>query len=54
MLFGRPPRLREPRKTRAYIGDESANNASTELRLYTDCYIRFRFPEAPEALYKEC
>jgi hypothetical protein len=33
-----------------YTADEEANNAITELRLYTECYIRFRFPQAPEAL----
>ncbi|MCJ1268484.1 hypothetical protein MMC22_008372 [Lobaria immixta] len=33
-----------------YKDDEEANNAITELRLYTECYIRFRFPRAPEAL----
>jgi hypothetical protein len=33
-----------------YKDDEVANNAITELRLYTECYIRFRFPQAPEAL----
>ena len=33
-----------------YRDDERANNAITELRLYTDCYIRFRFPQAPESL----
>jgi hypothetical protein len=33
-----------------YRDDEEANNAITELRLYTECYIRFRFPQAPEAL----
>lgn len=33
-----------------YKDDEEANNAIAELRLYTDCYIRFRFPQAPETL----
>lgn len=33
-----------------YRDDEDANNAINELRLYTECYIRFRFPEAPEVL----
>ena len=33
-----------------YKYDEEANNAITELRLYTECYIRFRFPQAPEPL----
>ena len=38
------------RKIGEYRDDEEANNAITELRLYTECYIRFRFPQAPEAL----
>ena len=33
-----------------YRYDEEANNAIAELRLYTECYIRFRFPQAPEPL----
>ena len=33
-----------------YSDDEEANNAIAELRLYTECYIRFRFPQAPESL----
>ncbi|KAE8155311.1 hypothetical protein BDV25DRAFT_167726 [Aspergillus avenaceus] len=33
-----------------YTDDEDANNAIAELRLYTECYIRFRFPMAPESL----
>lgn len=33
-----------------YRDDEEANTAVTELRLYTECYIRFRFPQTPEAL----
>ena len=33
-----------------YRDDEEANNAIAELRLYTECYIRFRFPLAPELL----
>ncbi len=37
-------------KIGGYRDDEEANNAITELRLYTECYIRFRFPQAPEAL----
>ncbi|OKL59121.1 hypothetical protein UA08_05963 [Talaromyces atroroseus] len=37
-------------KIGGYRDDEEANNAIAELRLYTDCYIRFRFPQAPEAL----
>lgn len=38
------------RKIERYIDDEEANTAIAELRLYTDCYIRFRFPEAPDSL----
>lgn len=38
------------RKIGEYRDNEEANNAVTELRLYTECYIRFRFPQAPEAL----
>lgn len=30
--------------------DDATQRAIDELRLYTDCYVRFRFPEAPEAL----
>ncbi|OBT76495.1 hypothetical protein VF21_03944 [Pseudogymnoascus sp. 05NY08] len=37
-------------KIERYRDDEEANNAITELRLYTECYIRFRFPRAPGAL----
>ncbi|KAJ5242229.1 uncharacterized protein N7469_000556 [Penicillium citrinum] len=37
-------------KIRDYTEDEEANNAVKELRLYTECYIRFRFPQAPDAL----
>lgn len=37
-------------KIGGYRDDEEANNAITELRLYTECYVRFRFPQAPEAL----
>ncbi|KAI0160752.1 hypothetical protein GGR57DRAFT_519631 [Xylariaceae sp. FL1272] len=37
------------RKIASY-NDEDANKAIDELRLYTRCYIEFRFPEAPEAL----
>lgn len=40
------------RKIERYIDDEEANTAIAELRLYTDCYIRFRFPEAPDSLRK--
>ena len=38
------------RKIERYKDDEEANKAIDELRLYTKCYIEFRFPKAPEAL----
>ena len=38
------------RKIERYRDDKEANKAIDELRLYTKCYIEFRFPEAPEAL----
>lgn len=38
------------RKIERYRDDEEANKAIDELRLYTKCYLEFRFPEAPEAL----
>ncbi|KAK2592062.1 hypothetical protein QQS21_010241 [Conoideocrella luteorostrata] len=38
------------RKIERYIDDEEANAAIAELRVYTDCYIRFRFPEATDSL----
>ena len=38
------------RKIERYRDDEEANKAIVELRLYTECYIRFRFPTAPDAL----
>lgn len=38
------------RKIERYRDDEEANKAIDELRLYTECYMKFRFPEAPEAL----
>lgn len=38
------------RKIERYRDDEEANNAIAELRLYTECYIRFRFPMAPVSL----
>ncbi|KAL2863358.1 ankyrin repeat domain-containing protein [Aspergillus lucknowensis] len=38
------------RKIERYRDDEEANKAIDELRLYTKCYIEFRFPEAPETL----
>lgn len=38
------------RKIEMYRDDEEANKAIDELRLYTKCYIEFRFPGAPPAL----
>ncbi|PHH77789.1 hypothetical protein CDD82_3356 [Ophiocordyceps australis] len=38
------------RKIERYKGDEETNNAIAELRLYTDCYIRYRFPMASDPL----
>ncbi|CAH0016629.1 unnamed protein product [Clonostachys rhizophaga] len=38
------------RKIENYKNDEEANKAIDELRLYTKCYIEFRYPEATEAL----
>ncbi|KAF5723716.1 ankyrin repeat domain-containing protein [Fusarium mundagurra] len=38
------------RKIENYNNDEEANKAIDELRLYTKCYIEFRYPEAMEAL----
>ena len=38
------------RKIEKYQDDEEANKAIDELRLYTKCYIEFRFPKAPEWL----
>ncbi|KAF5988821.1 ankyrin repeat domain-containing protein [Fusarium bulbicola] len=38
------------RKIENYKNDEVANKAIDELRLYTKCYIQFRFPEATETL----
>lgn len=37
-------------KIREYKDDDEANNAITELRLYTECYIGFVFPQAPQTL----
>ncbi|KEF59780.1 uncharacterized protein A1O9_04628 [Exophiala aquamarina CBS 119918] len=34
-----------------YKADEETKTAIAELRLYTECYIRFRFPLAPESLH---
>jgi hypothetical protein len=33
-----------------YTADQEANRAIEELRLYTKCYIQFRFPMAPDSL----
>lgn len=41
---------RRTHKIRKYNDDEETNRAIDELRLYTDCYIRFRYPQAPEVL----
>ena len=38
------------RKIGEYKENEEANTAINELRLYTECYLRFRFPQAPKAL----
>ncbi|KAL7946829.1 ankyrin [Trichoderma barbatum] len=38
------------RKFERYRDDEEANKAIAEIRLYTECYIRFRFPMAPDSL----
>lgn len=38
------------RRIERYRDDEEANNAIAELRLYTECYLRFRFPMAPDSL----
>ncbi|KAL6874748.1 ankyrin [Trichoderma novae-zelandiae] len=38
------------RKLERYKGDEESDKAIAEMRLYTECYIRFRFPMAPESL----
>lgn len=38
------------RKLERYRDDEEANKAVAEMCLYTDCYIRFRFPMAPDSL----
>lgn len=37
-------------KIEEYTADEEANKAISELRFYTQCYIRFRFPNMSEAL----
>ncbi|KAH8156029.1 hypothetical protein CIB48_g12218 [Xylaria polymorpha] len=38
------------RKIEGYRDDEEANNAIAELRLYTESYLRFRYPMAPDSL----
>ena len=38
------------RKIGEYKENEEANTAINDLCLYTECYIRFRFPQAPKAL----
>lgn len=38
------------RKIERYIDNKEANKAIDEMRLYTECYIRFRFPMAPDSL----
>lgn len=38
------------RKIERYRDNEEANTAIAEMRLYTECYIRFRFPTAPDSL----
>lgn len=43
-------KVNRARRIERYIDDEEANNAIVELRLYTDCYIRFRFLIAPDWL----
>lgn len=45
----RSAKANRARKIESY-NDKGANEAIDELRLYTRCYIEFRFPEAPEAL----
>ncbi|RSM02765.1 hypothetical protein CDV31_010804 [Fusarium ambrosium] len=45
----RSAKANRARKIESY-NDKDANKAIDELRLYTRCYIEFRFPEAPEAL----
>lgn len=38
------------RKIEKYVDNEEVNTAVDEMRLYTECYIRFRFPMAPDSL----
>lgn len=38
------------RRIERYRDEEEANNATAQLRLYTECYVRFRFPMAPDSL----
>ncbi|KAK0710343.1 hypothetical protein B0T26DRAFT_679630 [Lasiosphaeria miniovina] len=45
----RSAKANRARKIESY-NDKDANKAIDELRLYTRCYIEFRFPEAPESL----
>jgi hypothetical protein len=44
----RSAKANRARKIESY-NDKDANKAIDELRLYTRCYIEFRFPNAPEA-----
>lgn len=46
----RSAKANRARKIEMYTGDEEANKAIEELRLYTQSYIEFRFPEASETL----
>ena len=46
----RSAKANRARKIDKYRDDPEANKSIAELRLYTDCYIRFRYPMAPEAL----
>ncbi|RSL47884.1 hypothetical protein CEP53_009746 [Fusarium sp. AF-6] len=45
----RSAKANRARKIESY-NDKDANKAIDELRLYTRCYVEFRFPEAPEPL----
>lgn len=38
------------RNIKRHRNNKEANTAIAELRLYTECYIRFRFPKAPDSL----
>ncbi|KAM3537784.1 hypothetical protein ARSEF1564_009299 [Beauveria bassiana] len=46
----RSAKIARAKKMAEYEADEKTNIAIQELRLYTECYIRFRFPRATEAL----